>query len=106
MPAAGADVTSDMVAPEPTVSASPGSEASGLAAVQRAEKMPKPELFPSPGLGAWLKEVNGSLAFSTYQSARLFFLFAGDTGEMVAQERIVGSAMGLAINQNALPDYA
>ena len=64
--------------------------------------MPKPELFPSPGLGAWLKEVNGSLAFSTYQSARLFFLFAGDTGEMVAQERIVGSAMGLAINQNAL----
>ncbi len=76
--------------------------ATAMAAVQRAEQAPKPELHPSSGLGAWLKETSGSLAFSTYQSSRLFFLFADENGQTVAQERIVGSAMGLAINENAL----
>jgi hypothetical protein len=44
----------------------------------------------SPGLGAWLPEAGGSLAFSTYQSARIFFLFADDKAETVAQERMPG----------------
>lgn len=74
----------------------------GLAAVLEQERQPKPELNPSPGLGAWLNEVGGSLAFSTYQTSRLFFLFAEEDGQTVAQERIVGSAMGLAIDRRAL----
>lgn len=75
---------------------------SGLAAVKAQEGTPKPALLPSPGLGEWLKAMGGSLAFSTYQSSRLFFLYADDNAETVAQERIVGSAMGLAINEHAL----
>lgn len=74
----------------------------GLATVAGQEAAGRPVLHPSPGLGAWLKETGGSLVFSTYQSARVFFLFAGDDGRTVAQERIVGSAMGLAIDQRAL----
>lgn len=74
----------------------------GLATVTAQEKQQRPTLYPSPGLGQWLKEMGGSLLFSTYQSARVFFLFADDNAETVAQERIVGSAMGLAVDQNAL----
>jgi uncharacterized protein (TIGR03032 family) len=69
---------------------------------QEAESAPRPRLLPSPGLGAWLKEKGGSLVFTTYQSARVFFLSAQDNGETIAQERIVGSAMGLAVHRDKL----
>lgn len=74
----------------------------GLKSVAAQEKAAKPVLQPSPGLGMWLRERGGSLAFSTYQSSRLLFLFAGENDRTEAQERIVGSAMGLAIDQNAM----
>ncbi len=74
----------------------------GIAALRQAERMSKPILYPSPGLGAWLAEMNGSLAFSTYQSGRLFLLGPGDDGKTVALERVVGSAMGLSIDSKAL----
>lgn len=74
----------------------------GLAAVKAQEKLAKPTLQPSPGLGAWLRSMNGFLSFTTYQSSRLFFLFADDDGKVQAQERIVGSAMGMAIDHNWL----
>lgn len=73
-----------------------------LSTVIAQEKQPKPALLPSPGLGEWLQQVGGSLAFTTYQTARLFFLSADETGQTVAQERIVGSAMGMAINSRAM----
>lgn len=73
-----------------------------LAEIIAQEGLPKPKLLPSPGLGRWLQQVEGSLAFTTYQTARLFFLYGDEDGETVAQERIVGSAMGLAINKRAL----
>lgn len=69
---------------------------------QESEKAPRPRLLPSPELGTWLKEHAGSLAFTTYQSARVFFLSGLDNGETVAQERIVGSAMGMAVDQDKL----
>ena len=69
---------------------------------QEQPNAPKPELHPSPGLGAWLRETGGSLVFSTYQTARVFFLSALENGETVAMERIVGSAMGLAANRDSL----
>ena len=74
----------------------------GLSTVRAQEGSAKPELHPSPGLGAWLKDMGGSLVFSTYQSARIFFLFADDEGQTIAQERIVGSAMGLAVDAQSL----
>lgn len=69
-----------------------------LATVIAQEGLPKPTLLPSPGLGEWLRQVGGSLAFTTYQTARLFFLYGDDDGATVGQERIVGSAMGMSIN--------
>ena len=74
----------------------------GLASVKAQENTPKPTLHPSPGLGAWLNEMGGSLAFTTYQSSRMMFLFADEQGNTIAQERIVGSAMGMAVNQHTL----
>jgi uncharacterized protein (TIGR03032 family) len=76
----------------------------GLASVTAAEVEPdeRPRLYLSPDLGSWLLELGGSLAFSTYQSSRLFFVSAGEDGKGSALERIVGSAMGLAVDQNKL----
>lgn len=70
----------------------------GLAAIKAQEGRGKPILHPSPSLGTWLRDVGGSLCFTTYQSSRLFFLSADESGQTQAQERIVGSAMGLAID--------
>jgi uncharacterized protein (TIGR03032 family) len=75
---------------------------SGLSQVRALEKEPVPDLYPSPGLGAWLAETGGSLAFTTYHTARVFFVFAGEGGETLAQDRIVGSAMGMALSGDAL----
>lgn len=62
----------------------------------------KPSLYPSPGLGEWLNELGGSLVFTTYQSARIFLLSADAQGQTHALERIVGSAMGLAVDRDKL----
>lgn len=67
-----------------------------------SEKMLPPRLLPSPGLGEWLRAQGGTLVFTTYQSARVFFLSALSDGQTVAQERVVGSAMGLAVDQDKL----
>lgn len=70
--------------------------------VAAQEKVAKPVLSASPGLGAWLREVGGSLAFTTYQSARLFLLSAAEDGQTNAQERIMGAAMGLAVDEKGI----
>lgn len=64
-----------------------------------AEKPARPSLYPSPGLGAWLRAMQGSLCFTTYQSARLFLLHADANNQVSVLERIVGNAMGLAVDQ-------
>lgn len=62
----------------------------------------KPQLLPSPGLAGWLAGVGGSLAFSTYQTGRVFFLGSQSDGGLYALERQLGSAMGLAIDSDKL----
>lgn len=62
----------------------------------------KPLLTPSLGLAPWLSASGGSLAFSTYQTGRLFFLGSNPDASLYAQERVVGTAMGLAIDQDKL----
>lgn len=74
---------------------------SDVTAANPLQHAPKPALHPSPNLGAWLADCKGSLCFTTYQSSRLFMIFAGEDGGTHAQERIVGSAMGLALD----PEY-
>lgn len=75
----------------------------GLASVFTQESQTqKPTLNASPGLGTWLKDVGGSLAFTTYQSSRLFLLSAGEDGKINALERIMGAAMGLAVDPKGL----
>lgn len=75
----------------------------GLQSVIAQERQAeKPALNASPGLGGWLKEVGGSLAFTTYQSSRLFLLSAAEDGQTLALERIMGAAMGLAVDPKGL----
>ena len=75
----------------------------GLASVLAQEgQIQKPILNASPGLGGWLKKVSGSLAFTTYQSSRLFLLSAAEDGQTHALERIMGAAMGLAVDSKGL----
>ena len=94
------DVESAVVAPNPIQSNDAGS---GLAAVLAQEKQTvKPTLNASPGLGVWLREAGGSLAFTTYQSARLFLLSAGEEDQTHALERIMGAAMGLAVDPQGM----
>lgn len=78
--------------------------APGLKSVKEQEGVsaPRPKLLPSPALGEWIRDKGGSVAFTTYQSARVFFLSALDNGRTVAQERMVGSAMGLAVDRDKL----
>lgn len=68
----------------------------GVIAQERQEE--KPILNASSGLGNWLREMGGSLAFTTYQSSRLFLLSAAEDGGTLALERIMGAAMGLAVD--------
>jgi uncharacterized protein (TIGR03032 family) len=75
----------------------------GMAVVKAQERQTvKPTLNASEDLGFWLNQMGGSLAFTTYQSARLFFVHADQDGRTQAQERIVGSAMGLAAGSDTL----
>lgn len=81
----------------------PEAGAAGLSSVRAQEKaVEKPFLHASPGLGGWLQQVGGSLAFTTYQSARIFLLYAGENGQTLSQERIMGTAMGLAVDDRGL----
>lgn len=76
----------------------------GIESVREQEKPEqiKPRLLPSPQLGQWLHEMGGSLVFTTYQSARVFFLSADKDGNTIALERIIGSAMGIAVDKDKL----
>ena len=78
--------------------AEPNSVESDLASVLAQEKTQiKPTLHASPKLGACLREVGGSLAFTAYQPTRLFMLSAGEGDQTNALERITSAAMGLAL---------
>lgn len=78
----------------------------GMQSVIAQEQAGKPTVYTSPGLGAWLRQQGGSLAFTTYQSGRLFLLSVGepreDGGDTFALERIMGTAMGLAVERDRL----
>lgn len=68
---------------------------------QAAAKI-KPQLLPSPDFGKWLHDMGGSLVFTTYQNSRVFFVSADESGNTHALDRIVGSAMGLAVDRDKM----
>lgn len=76
--------------------------AGNLAVVREESKREKSVLHPSPGFGRWLAEMGGSVLFTTYQSARLFMISPDGHGGTVGLERVVGTAMGLAVSQRTL----
>jgi hypothetical protein len=75
---------------------------SGIQSRLEQEKQVPPQLQRSPGFGAWLNSMGGSVVFSTYQSAQVFFLSADSNDQTFAPERIVGSTMGLAVDHDKL----
>ena len=52
-------------------------------------------LLPSPGLARWLAEQDVSLALTTYQAGRLFFIGRKADGGLRAHERIIEQCQGL-----------
>lgn len=62
----------------------------------------KTQLLPSAGFAEWLNSTGGSLAFTTYQSGRIFFLGARPDGQLYALHRQIGPAMGMTIDAQKL----
>ena len=62
----------------------------------------RPLFMPSPGFAEWLESSGGSLVLSTYQSGRVVFLGIDANGRFYGQERVIGTAMGLAYHDNRL----
>ncbi|MFY8149096.1 MAG: TIGR03032 family protein [Prochlorococcaceae cyanobacterium] len=59
-------------------------------------------LVHSEGLSSWLQEQALSLAFTTYQTNRLFCLGLTPTGSVVAHERLLDKPMGLFAQDDRL----
>ncbi len=65
------------------------------------DNLAAPQFLPSDGLTQWLEETGGCLMLSTYQSGRLIFLYVMD-GRLQVLDRVVGTAMGLAVDNDKL----
>lgn len=62
----------------------------------------QPQFHLSPEFDQWLKDTGGSFVLSTYQSGRIIFLGLNEDNTPYFLDRAVGTAMGLAIDQNKL----
>jgi len=62
---------------------------------------PKLTLTQSRGFGGWLESVGGSLAFTTYQAGKVFFVGLQDNGRLSIFERSFPRPMGLAVSADA-----
>lgn len=74
-----------------------------MAAEERSQPMPaQPMLQGTPNLPDWLETVGCAIAFSTYETHRLFFLGLGEDGRLKAHERMVQRCQGLCADGAAL----
>lgn len=62
-------------------------------------------LTTSRGFNTWLASSGGSLAFTTYQGGKIFFLGLKPNGELSVFERSFPRAMGLAVSSDARTLY-
>lgn len=60
-----------------------------------AQPSTEPAIISSPGLAAWLAGERVSLALTTYQAGRLFFIGRRDDGSLRAHERLIEQCQGL-----------
>lgn len=68
----------------------------------QAPPAPALEISTSRQFTAWLAEVGASLAFTTYQAGKLFFIGAKADGKLWVHERSFERCMGLATSGNGL----
>ncbi|WP_169829429.1 TIGR03032 family protein [Desulfatibacillum aliphaticivorans] len=71
-------------------------------APQQRQNKPPVEITCSQGFLSWLNQEKISLAFTTYQSSRLFFLGLKENGALSAFERLFDHAMGLWATPDSL----
>src|SRR5689334_23467306 len=64
-------------------------------AAATATKTPELELTGSRQLTSWLTEMKASLAFTTYQSGKMFLIGMQDNGRLSVFERTFNRCMGL-----------
>lgn len=70
--------------------------------INRASAEPTMEITTSRQMLAWLAEQNLSIALTTYQIGKLFFIGLKDNGEMSVFERTFNRCMGLCTTPNGL----
>lgn len=73
-----------------------------MTAVEGGEAQPRLEILASRQLTAWMAEQRLSLAFTTYQSGKLFLLGLQPDGRLAAFERTFNRAMGLCVHGRQL----
>ncbi|QOL26127.1 TIGR03032 family protein [Thalassotalea sp. LPB0316] len=100
--------TSEQQAPAPvsekSKAAEPAStEKADAAAKEQQEKKPEPVVKTcSPSLTTFLTKINASIAFTSYQSGRLYLLGSGPNKKLSFHERIYQRAMGIVGNAKRL----
>ncbi len=67
-----------------------------------SSNIPKLEINCSPQLAGWLQTQGISLAFTTYQSNRLFFIGCNQEGRIAAHERLFDKPMGMYAVNNSI----
>ena len=83
-------------ATEPLAEGTPENPAAGKPAPEPVRKS------CSPGLTAWMRRNRVSIAFTSYQSGRLYLLGSDPTGRLSFHERIYQRAMGVVGNGQRL----
>ncbi len=70
--------------------------------LEKAEESPKFELSSSRQFSSWLGEQNLSIAFTTYQAGKVFFVGLNPNGRLSVFERTFARCMGLAGDDQTL----
>ena len=74
-----------------------GAPANGKSTGNGAKPAPRLEITTSRQFASWLKETDGSIAFSTYQSGKVFLIGSNaETGRLSVFERTLDRPMGMA----------
>ena len=63
---------------------------------------PKVEITASRLFVSWLAEQNASIAFTTYQAGKLFFIGLNERGELAIFNRNLARVMGIAVHEQTL----
>ena len=74
----------------------------GGSASDEVREKPKLELLPSRQFPEWLAEQQVSLAFTTYQAGKIFFLGLQPSGRLSVFERTLNRCMGMAAHGDSL----